>query len=212
MSTIVVLCEGDTEELAVRHFLQKRWQQDGLKSVGLQAINLNGKLQDVGPKARLYLDECDVLAVFTLIDLYGMDRVVHQPGEAVGDKVGRVQQWLRGTLKHDRAAEFSPHLGVHETEAWLLAEGAALARRLGGPGIQPDPHAEMRDFQRPPSRLINDMFLSRRSGDRSHKIRDGRSLFAAMQFDPLYQACRHFRSFYDDLKSVAFKHSRPATI
>ena len=65
MGRIIVLCEGDTEELAIRRFVTRQWQADGFKSIGLRAENLQGRLQDVGPKARLFLDEGDVLAVFT---------------------------------------------------------------------------------------------------------------------------------------------------
>jgi len=33
VSRIIVLCEGDTEELAVRYFIARQWQSDGLGSV-----------------------------------------------------------------------------------------------------------------------------------------------------------------------------------
>lgn len=200
----MVLCEGDTEELAIRHFVRRQWRlAEEFGSVGLHAVNLNGRLQDVGVKARLYLDDKEVLGVFTLVDLYGMDRVVHRPDDDLDIKVRRVLDWLRSSLEHARSAAFFPHAGVHETEAWLLAEGIALARRLGDPSIQADPQAESKKFQKPPSKIINELFLKRRPGDRYQKIRDGRPLFDALKFEPVYQSCRYFRSFYDNLKSVA---------
>ena len=100
-------------------------------------------------------------------------------------------------------ADFFPHASVHETEAWILAEGTALAKRLRDPGIRPEPDAELRNFHNPPSKRINDLFLSRRSKDRYHKIVDGGPLFAALQFEPVYRSCRYFRAFYDELKTVA---------
>jgi hypothetical protein len=198
---IVLLCEGDTEELVVRHFLARQWQQDGFDSVGLHPVNLNAKLQDASVKAGLFLNELDVLAVFTLVDLYGMDRVVHSKDDSLDDKVARVRAWFSNSLVHARAQDFFPHVCVHETEAWLLAEGVALARRLSEPGIRPDPQAELKNFQFPPQRRINDLFMKRK-GDHYQKIRDGRPLFAAAQFEPIYSTCRFFRAFYDDLKQV----------
>ena len=103
---IVVLCEGDTEELAVRRFLWRQWRDEGLAGVGLRPINLNGKLEDAANFAADYLDEQDVLSVFTLIDLAGMNWVRHQPDDALELKVGRVRDWLRARLSHPRQAVF----------------------------------------------------------------------------------------------------------
>lgn len=203
MADIVILCEGDTEELAVRYFLHRQWATDGLARVGLRRVNLRGRLQDVGVKTRLFLDEPEVLGVFTLIDLYGMDRVQHGSQDSLETKVDRVQRWLREQVSHPRSDVFFPHVSVHETEAWILAEGAALAKRLHDQTVRPDPEAETTDFQRPPSKRVNELFLSRRSQDRYHKILDGRPLFSDLQFATVYHSCRYFRAFYDDLKRVA---------
>lgn len=199
---IVVLCEGKTEEIAIQRFVRRQWDAEGHGSAELMLINLKGKLLDIGRKTPRFLDGPDVLAVFTLIDLYGTDRVQHSAEDSLGTKVKRVQDWLTGQFQHPRARDFYPHLGVHETEAWLLAEGVALAKRLNDSNLRPDPHAESKDLQRPPSKIINDLFLTRR-GDRYQKILDGGPLFAAAQFQPVYETCRYFRSFYDDLKHVA---------
>jgi hypothetical protein len=202
VSEIVVLCEGNTEELAVRHFIARHWQADNLGSVGLKRINLHGKLENVGKFAKLYLDEQDVLAVFTLVDLQGMTRVDHPPGDKLEAKIQRVREWLRAQVNHARGAQFFPHICVHQTEAWILAEGQALAARLKDSGVEPDPNAELKDFQNPPSNRLNELFLrfkSRRYG----KITDGEPLFAAMQFPPVYNSCRHFQAFYDDLRAIA---------
>jgi hypothetical protein len=199
---IVLLCEGDTEELAVNQFLRRQLAEESLQATGLQAINLNGKVQDASVKAALYLDDPNVIAVFTLIDLYGMDRVNHHHSDSLDQKVTRVRDWLRSGLSSKRLADFFPHVAVHETESWFLADGQALAQRLGDQGIGPDPQAELKNFQRPPSKKVNELFLSRKS-DRYQKIRDGRPLFAAIQFERVYKACPYFRVFFDDLRSVA---------
>lgn len=142
-----------------------------------------------GIKTRLFLQEEQVAAVFTLIDLYGMDRVQHLSTDMLEGRVEKVRGWLRGQVHCDRSPDFFPHIAVHETEAWILAEGSALARRLSDPGIHSDRDAESRDFQKPPHERINDLFLSRKHGDRYQKIRDGRPLFATMEFEPVYRSC-----------------------
>lgn len=202
MGGIVVLCEGDTERLAVRVFVARQWRADGLGSIGLKPVRLAGKPEKIGDFANAYLDEPDVLAVFTLIDLQGMTRVVHPPRDNLEAKVERVQKWLREQVTHARASQFFPHICVHEVEAWILAEGKALAARLKDRSIQPDPDAERKDFQNPPSERLNELFL-RKASRRYNKISDGQPLFAAMQFEPVYNSCRHFRAFYDDLRAVA---------
>ena len=201
MSKIVVLCEGDTEELAVRHFIAPQWIAEGLRSVGLQPRNLNGKPQNAGKFAGLYLDEQDVLGVFTLVDLQGTKLVVHQPQDDLDTKVQRVRESLRGQVNHARANSFFPHVCVHQTEAWILAEGHALAARLGDPNIRSDSNAELKNFQNPPSERLNERFL-RIKKRRYHKIGDGTPLFKAMEFQPVYNSCQYFREIYDDLKAV----------
>ncbi len=202
MSKIIILCEGDTEELAIRHFVSRQWQAEGLTSVGLQNINLRGRLQDIVTKAPLFLDDDDNLAVFTLIDLYGMDRVNHNANDGPEVKVNRVRGWLKNQVSHRRSNSFFPHVSVHETKALILAEGVALGTRLYDSGIKADPEAEGKNFQKPPSKRINELFLKRRHADRYHKIVDGTPLFKALQFEPVYNSCRYFRSFYDDLRSI----------
>lgn len=38
---IVILCEGDTEEIAIKHFVRRQWEADGLRAIGLHPINLS---------------------------------------------------------------------------------------------------------------------------------------------------------------------------
>lgn len=199
---IVILCEGDTEELAVRYFIARQWQTEDHQAVGLKAVGLRGRIQDVAVKSRLFFDEQNVFGVFTLVDLYGMDRVNHSPDDSLDTKVQRVRDWLREQVSHTRSNDFYPHVSVHETEALLLAEGSALAGRLNDNSIRPDPDAESKNFPKPPSRRINELFLTRKHGDRYQKIRDGTPLFKALNFDTVYNSCRYFRAFYDDLKDV----------
>jgi hypothetical protein len=87
-------------------------------------------------------------------------------------------------------------------EAWILAEGDALSQRLKDPRIGPDPHAEKRNFQKPPKKVVNELFWRNRK-TRYEEITDGRPLFSKMKFQPVYDTCPYFRKFYDDLKAAA---------
>jgi hypothetical protein len=202
VSRIVVLCEGETEVVAVRHFIARQWEADGLRSVGLDRIDLRAKLPEVGKFATRYLNDPKVLGVFTLVDLYKMNKVVHQPNDDLEQKVRRVRDWLRAQVRHPGASRFFPHVCVHETEAWILAEGRALAERLKDASIRPDPSAESKNLQNPPKKRVNELFqkswLKRSYGE----IQDGTPLFKRMEFDRVYE-CQYFREFYDDLKRAA---------
>ncbi len=198
---IVILCEGDTEEIAVRYFIHRQWEIDSLKPVGLRTVNLRGKLEDVFEYAHRYRRDPQVIAVFTLIDLYGMNRVQHSAHDELADKIGHVKTWLRNDFGSGLVSFFYPHVAVHEVEAWLLAEGKCVAARLKDSRIQPDPNAETKNFIDHPSKRIDSLFKSRR-GDGYHKTNDGTPLFKCLQFEPVYDACQYFREFYDELKSV----------
>jgi hypothetical protein len=97
---------------------------------------------------------------------------------------------------------FYPHVSVHEVEAWLLAEGECLAKRLKDAKIQPNPNAETLNFDNPPSKRIDNLFKHHRYNDGYHKINDGIALFKCLQFGSVYKTCQYFREFYDELKTV----------
>lgn len=195
---IVILCEGDTEEISIKHFLRRQWDKDGLSAVGLQPINLNGKLEDVFSFVPLYRRDSRVGGVFTMIDLYGMTRVTHGPYDEIDVKVERVKKWFKDRLGSDFSSFFNPHLCVHEIEAWFLAEGNCLSKRLNDPNVRPEPNAESQNFGNHPSRKIDRLFKSRR-GVPYDKINDSTALFKCLEFDPIYSTCHYFKLFYDAL-------------
>jgi hypothetical protein len=196
------LCEGESEELAAKHFLRPQLDAVGLKAVGLRPINLNAKIEDIFTKTPRFRKDGDVVAVFTLVDLYGLHHRVQFPANAtVGQKVDAARAWLRKGASDVDPGFFHPHLAVHDLEAWLLAEGVSLGKRLRHE-IDPDPRAEERDFDRPPNKQVNDLFVKHRD-EGYRKTVDGPPLYKELAFDPVYRSCPYFREFYDDLRSVA---------
>ncbi|MBI3764814.1 MAG: DUF4276 family protein [Chloroflexi bacterium] len=198
---IVILCEGETEEIAIRYFVKRQWEADGLNSIGIHPIDLRAKLEDVFSYVPRYRLDPHVVAVFTIVDLYGMNRVQHDIDDDMAAKVNRVKTWLRDEFGPAFEGFFYPHVSVHEVEAWLLAEGNCLAKRLKDSGIKPDRYAESRNLDDPPSKRISKLFRNRR-GDGYGKTNDGTPLFKCVQFGPVYDTCQHFREFYNQLKAV----------
>ena len=199
---IIILCEGDTEENAIRYFVWRQWQKDGFGEIGLPTINLRAQFEKVSRFTQNNAKKEEVLAVFTLIDLYGMNRVRHSKDDDLPHKVARVQRWLQKGLSAKIRQKFHPHVSVHEVEAWLLADGHCLARRLKDKNIEPDPQAEQRNFENPPSSRLKSLFKKyKREG--YAKIEDGIPLFQDAEFDTVYASCSYFKAFYDDLKAVA---------
>lgn len=199
---IVMLCEGATEVLATRHFLRRQLHSDGLASIGLHPIDLEGKLEDVFDKVPRFRQDRGVVGVFTLIDLAGMRRVQHAPDASLDDKVAAVRGWLVDGVRGAAQGFFHPHVCVHELEAWFLAEGHALGRRIRSSRLEPDPHAEQRNLGHPPSRRVNDLFHKHRRRS-YHKTRDARPILNDLSHAAIYKHCKYYREFYDDLTSVA---------
>ncbi len=195
---IVVLCEGDTEEHCVKHFLRRSFESERLSALGLHPINLGARLEDVVDYTVRYRRDRRVVAVFTLVDLYGMNRVNHRLDDSLDTKVEKVKQWLWNDMTEHCRGFFHPHVSVHEIEAWFLAEGKALGRRLKCSTLRPVPHAEELDFDKPPKRRINALF--RRYLKRGYEENgDGQPLFKALDHSLVYERCGYYRALYDDL-------------
>lgn len=199
---IVVLCEGDSEELAVKHLLRRQFALENLAAVGLHPINLAAKLDDIFVKTRLFRADERVLAVFTLIDLFGLNRRCHLPDGDLDQKVGAVRAWLRAGVGHMDPGFFRPHISVHDIEAWLLAEGRSLARRLKHRTLRPCRHAESLNLIRPPKYRMKELF-HRHLHRGYEEVRDGTALFRDLAHETVYASCRYYRELYDDLIGVA---------
>jgi len=159
-------------------------------------------LENVFEYVPRYYREGRVIGVFTLIDLYGMSRVTHSHQDTLDKKVERVKEWLRNGVSGVAEDFFRPHVCVHEIEAWFLAEGEALRKRLRAARLDPLYNAEELDFDNPPKNRLTLLF-------RQHLVRryeennDGQPLFKALAHSALYERCRYYREFYEDLLARA---------
>jgi hypothetical protein len=198
---IVLLCEGETETLATELFLRRQFEADGLKSIALQPINLKGKLGDIGDFTRRYRSDTRVAAVFTLVDLYGLPVPNIATVASLEDKVSAARAWLREQVRED-ADFFHPHVSVHELEAWFLAEGQALSKRLEHPKLRPDRQAERKNFDNPPNKRVDALFRQHLKHE-YRKIIDGKPLLSELSHDAVIETCEFSRALYDDLVAVA---------
>lgn len=199
---IVLLCEGETETLATQRFLRPQFEVDGLKPIALHPINLKGKLGDIGDYTLRYRTDRRVAAVFTMIDLYGMKLPTFSPGTSLENKVSTARAWLREQIRDVDPDFFHPHVCVHELEAWFLAEGKALGKRLKHPKLRPDRQSERKNFENPPTKRVNELFRKHLKHE-YRKIADGGPLLSELSHDAVIEACEYYREFYEDLTAVA---------
>lgn len=199
---IVILCEGETEVIAVKEFIRRKWVEDDFDSIGIRTIDLKGKLKDVHKKTPKFSEEKKVIAIFTLVDLHEFKVVDLGKYKTLTEKISASKKWLKKKFKKEVLDKFHPHLAVHETEAWIFADGAALANRLGKNKIKPHKNAEKINDMKPPKKRLNDLFIKYK-GIGYSEIKEGTPLFNRLNFEKVYSTCPNFRKFYDDLKSVA---------
>ena len=106
---IYILCEGKTEENAVRYFIRPQWNKiDDLISVALDYKTIKAK--DIHKQTKLLLENQDCDAVFILFDLYGFAQ------ELKGNDYKEKREYIIHKLKSesDYSQFFFPHFAVHE--------------------------------------------------------------------------------------------------
>ncbi len=198
---IVLFVEGWTER-ELPAFL-KRWLDPRLEKrpVGLKVVRFEGVsnyLSDVARKARLYLTDEDTLAVFGLLDLYGLP--LNLPDLGRDEKIARARQEIEAMIDRPFRDRFHQHFAVHETEAWLLSAPALFPHpvRERLPGKPP----EDINFDEPPSKLLDRLW--RQTMKRSYKkIVQARNLFRCLDPEQVYIRCPYFRRMMDEMLQVA---------
>lgn len=196
---IYILCEGETEENAVNHFLRKQWNDvDGMKSVGLKSKITRPK--KIAKDTKLAIENDGFEAVFTMYDLHKFP-CKSIKGEDYKDRLENLREKIKTMVGFEN--KFFPHFSIHEIEAWLLAEGKAVAKRLRC-NFKGEANAEEKNFENPPKERLNDLFL-RHKKTRYRENIDSASLFKEADFSKVYKTCPYFRQFYDELLEVGKK-------
>ena len=175
----VLFVEGHTEKEVLGPFL-RRWLNSRLgQRVGIKTVRFNGWYRLVGDiprKAKMYLeapDRGELIALITLLDLYGPDFYPHAT-TSVDERV----RWATRHLEKKVASEkFRVFFAVHEIEAWLLSQPSIFPLQVQG--TLPTRQPEDVNFQTPPAKCLNDIYLGSLNR-RYRKITDGKNLFAKL--------------------------------
>jgi len=148
MTRLLVLAEGDTEELFVRELLAPHLARFGVYATATGVVSkrlANGKKitggnlwGNVRNSLRPLLQDSEAW-VTTLLDYYGLPHDF--PGARTGIDTGRnavaqveaVEQALAGAV--GRPARFIPFLALHELEAWYFACPNQVAAYYGRPDL-----------------------------------------------------------------------------
>ena len=197
----ILFVEGYTEKKALSDFF-KRWIDPRLdQRVGLKIVRFEGwpeLIKDSPQKARLYLEENDVIAVFALLDLYGP--TIYPDGmQGANERYKWAKSYLERKVENPR---FHQYFAVHETEAWLLSNPDLFPKAVKNAlpaGVQ---NPEEINFDQPPSRLLGKLYREK-TGRGYKKVAHGKNLFDKLDPETAYQKCPHLKRLLDDMLKIA---------
>jgi len=189
---IVLLIEGDTER-ELPPFLKRWFDQQGLpKPVGVIPVKFQGNqhyLKDFAGKTDFHPQREDTIAVFGLLDLYGLK--LDYPRQADRDQQIRfARETLTNRIAPANRSPFRQHFAVYETEAWLLSDPRLFsAIKLPKKCDRP----EEINFDEPPHELLDRLFSQSRDGRGYKKTTVARNLLPKLDPSLVYQKCPNFK-------------------
>ncbi|GAB2816653.1 DUF4276 family protein [Actinocorallia aurea] len=165
MKRVHILVEGQTEEVIATQILAPYYAE---RDVHLTCSLLVTKRSARGPDRKggvtswekmrgdivRLLNDTSLSALTTLFDYYAFPSDAPGMAErpASGDPLDRVRHVEKAVAEAIGSPRFIPHLVLHETEAWVLADCERLAETMGGPC--PDLARQVRSAGGP--ELVND--------------------------------------------------------
>lgn len=197
----VLLVEGDTERRVLAS-LFKRWLDPRLaQPVGLKVVKCEGwpeLIKESPKKARMHLEDKDVIAVFALLDLYGP--TIYPDGmRNVSERYKWAKSHLEGKVGE---ARFHQHFAVHETEAWLFSDTHLFPVTVKNVLPASVTKPEEINFDQPPSKLLEKLYKEK-TGRRYKKIVDGKDLFDRLDPETAYRKCPYLKCLLDDMLNLA---------
>ena len=214
---VYVVCEGQTEEaiakqtiglhLQARGVLLVPWVVKTKRPAGGSAHRGGGRWKHYLREIEPALGDHSAAAVTTMIDLYGYPE--DGPGLPVpaGVRDVALARHLEEAMQHTVGdLRFLPHLQVHEAEALLLADPAALAARSGDPGVAAVLLTAVTSCGGP--ELVNQGVAThpaariKAAWPGFAKTSDGPSLVAAIGLPTIRAACPHFDAWLSVLEAL----------
>lgn len=197
----VLFCEGTTEKKALPAFL-KRWLDAQLSQpVGIAPVKFEGwheLYNGAKKKAHMRLKESNVIAVISLLDLYGPTFYPNHLRNA-DEKYEWAKEHIEDKVNHDRFRQF---FAVHEVEAWLLSDLSLFPQDLksGFPSKAKNP--ETVNFNEPPAKLLDRLYGHRMQ--RSYrKVTQGKELFDRLSPDLARSKCPRLKEMLDEMLDLA---------
>ncbi len=208
--TIVVVCEGETEETFVRRVLSRNLTQKTFKPSCLGGIEPNGYKKLVGV-VRQWLRTKGITHVTTMIDLYRLPSDFPRKTQAPSDPYDKVRSLEKALAEEIQDVRFIPYIMLHEFEALLLTKtGLEIIRERAQVG---ESNALWKKLQRDLERVgtperLNDDANSHPSArikgiwPRFKKTTDGVGILEEVPWEELCAACPHFRSWIRKLEAL----------
>ena len=197
----VLLVEGDTEKKTLADFF-KRWLDPKLKRrVGFKVVKCSGwadLVKESPKKAKLHLEEKDVIAVFALLDLYG-PTIYPDALKSVSERYKWAKSHLEGRVDDTR---FRQHFAVHETEAWLFSNPALFPNAVKDALPAGARKPEEINFDQPPSKLLGKLYKEK-TGRGYKKVAHGKDLFDRLDPEAAYGKCPYLKRLLDDMLKMA---------
>ncbi|MBT3255202.1 MAG: DUF4276 family protein [Deltaproteobacteria bacterium] len=197
----VLFVEGDTEKKTLADFF-KRWLDPKLeRRVGLKVVKFGGwaeLVKESPKKAKLYLKEKNIIAVFALLDLYG-PTLYPDAERAVSERYKWAKSHLERKVDDTR---FRQHFAVHETEAWLFSNPALFPKAVKDALPAGVRKPEEINFDQPPSKLLGRLYKEK-TGRRYKKVAHGKDLFDRLDPETAYGKCPYLKRLLDDMLKIA---------
>lgn len=197
----VLFVEGHTEKEVLSGFL-KRWLDPKLSNpVGISTVRFDGwaeLVKDSPTKARLYVEQENVIAVISLLDLYGP--TFYPPAvSSVEERYEWGKRRLEKLVDHE---EFFHFFAIHEIEAWLLSDPSIfpVPMRKAVEANSLDP--ESVNGTQPPSKLLNEIY-ERETRRRYKKVTHGKALFKELDPEIARKKCPHLKLLLDKMLELA---------
>jgi hypothetical protein len=210
---IVLMVESWTEkQKGLRDFL-RRWLDPQLpQPVGLRAVRFDGSgnyLDDIALKTQMYLEEDDTIAVFGLLDLYGLPHRItddYPRNAELDDKIASARRYVTNLIAEPYRGRFRQHFAVHETEAWFFSDPKIFPPDIRLPASYTE-RPEAIDFDEPPAQRLDQLW--KRACDRSYKkTTQARNLFPRLDPVLVYNKCPNFRHMMDEMLCFARRSMR----
>jgi hypothetical protein len=197
----ILFVEGKTEQKVIAGFL-KRWLDARLsRPVRINPVKFEGwaeLVKDLSIKTDLYLQKNDVIAVISIMDIYGP--TIYPPKKTnVRDRYEWGKEHLESKVNKDKYFHF---FAVHEFEAWLLSDPAIFPAEIKKTISSLNKAPEDIDDDTPPAKLLNKLY-QKTTGRNYKKITHGEDLFKKLDPNIVYEKCPYFKELLDKMLELA---------